>query len=363
MTTFNSLFASIEESAQKEFVQKFGVDKDTAESELITEDWGDDYGSYKIGNRICRYDDKALAALQKRFDDLGIEKQVPQFPEKNILMPELPSANNFFERGAFDYRPVAKLNQFDLLKDGEFRFLHFRYDPSTEQNRCVIDDKTYQLQFVREDSKVYLLLLGLDVNLETATVANAFLSFQAPNRTAVQALIDFDKVNHEDFVLIIPTKKPVEEFYWLPRSVFYQYYRACEHKVLVKKTINTLSNLESSIVYAEHAAASKAQHEQLKSLNITYNSAIKPVIGGLTERSWGNGAVSNTVSHFVFNEPHGKYEKGDFLCGNPQGRLRADIYYDSYDLNVEGLVIASIPYVITCKTCLKKLEAMLKKVG
>lgn len=78
---------------------------------------------------------------------------------------------------------------------------------------------------------------------------------------------------------------------------------------------------------------------------------IKPVLSGLTERSWGNGCNRATVYHVRLREniTLGKLSRNseDYLCSQQSGNA----YY-----NISRVDINDIQDVVTCKQCLKIIE-------
>lgn len=83
-------------------------------------------------------------------------------------------------------------------------------------------------------------------------------------------------------------------------------------------------------------------------LPVTWIPGIKPVLSGLTERSWGDGAYRNTVVHILLQEDlvagRIRRRKGDFLCtshSGSNGRLG------------EVAPGSEVTSKITCKSCLR----------
>ncbi len=82
---------------------------------------------------------------------------------------------------------------------------------------------------------------------------------------------------------------------------------------------------------------------------------VKPVLNGLTERSWGNGCNKATVYHIKLREniTQGRLKRKDdeYLCSQQSGNA----YY-----NISSVDINDIQDVVTCKQCLKIIEKFKK---
>lgn len=358
----DTISASIRASADKAFIEQFGVSEEVANSELISEDWGDDYGCYRIGLHTKRYTPSSIAKLEERFNAVGIAQEMPKFPANKIAMPELPKLNRLSvsQTARFAINAVnPTLEHIDLLDCGSYRTYFFKYHAPSDQSRCVINGYEYKLDLIIRDGKIFLFLTDPDDVNENIDLDDTE-AYWMVSESAVKALGAYEKEKHADFVLIAQEWGESEVLFWLPRTTFYQRYRAIENKKQIQQVVNKLFDLEYRLKSAETAYASKVQNEQLKRLGIPYRTAYKMVTSGLLEGSWGTGERSNTVIHFVFNDAHGKHSKGDFLCTNPKSGYLPE--FMAYELVVDGVVMAEVPYAVTCKSCLKKLETMLKKL-
>lgn len=82
---------------------------------------------------------------------------------------------------------------------------------------------------------------------------------------------------------------------------------------------------------------------------------IKPVLSGLTERSWGNGCNRATVYHIRLRENivQGKLKRKDdeYLCSQQSGNA----YYKNSSVDINDM-----QEVVTCKQCLKIIEKFKK---
>jgi len=82
---------------------------------------------------------------------------------------------------------------------------------------------------------------------------------------------------------------------------------------------------------------------------------VKPVLSGLTERSWGNGCNKATVYHIRLRENitlgRLKRKNDEYLCSQQSGNA----YYNNSSVDIND-----IQDVITCKQCLKIIEKFKK---
>ncbi|WP_254440441.1 hypothetical protein [Xanthomonas vasicola] len=113
---------------------------------------------------------------------------------------------------------------------------------------------------------------------------------------------------------------------------------------------------------AEHAALNRHRDEALAqagALNLPFrwSPAIKDVLSGLSESSWGDGRNRSTVEHILLLEPlaDGRLTRdaGDFLC-----TARSGSNGKRWSSGAEGSVAVDgdgqpYPAKVTCKTCLK----------
>ena len=82
---------------------------------------------------------------------------------------------------------------------------------------------------------------------------------------------------------------------------------------------------------------------------------VKPVLSGLTERSWGNGCNKATVYHIRLRENitlgRLKRKNDEYLCSQQSGNA----YYNNSSVDIND-----IQDVVTCKQCLKIIEKFKK---
>ena len=116
----------------------------------------------------------------------------------------------------------------------------------------------------------------------------------------------------------------------------------------------------------EHAAKIRADANRRRDEAIRFNgkltlpfpwkTAIKRVLSGLSERSWGDGRNIRTVVHIMLQQDfeQGRFsrKKGDFLCSSDHGKLGTH-WEGSAHLAIDG---DGRPYPpkITCTTCLRR---------
>lgn len=345
----------------KDFAQRFGETQDTNNNQASQQRFETNLASLAINATPRYYSDQDIADFQSRLDALGINMQVPRFPAEKVAMPKLPDAICFTD-GRYvgrDYRPMPKLQHIDLLNPTDCCVFEFSYDKPSDQYRCQMDDDWYKLELLTKER--ILFLTDLDDFNENIDVEYTIFHTQVTYEPSLQALADFKDDGQGDFVLIVPNDHEERGVFWLPQTVFHQYCTALKYQRDYCAVANQLLHLEGTISQAERAVATKVQFERFKVLGIAYKTAFKPSSSGLLRGNWGDAAYIDSATHFVFDESHGKHEKGDFLCSNPKGDCQPS--FVSYDVAIDGVVVAEIPKLITCESCLKKLEAMLAKAN
>ena len=95
-----------------------------------------------------------------------------------------------------------------------------------------------------------------------------------------------------------------------------------------------------------------------------YEIQVKEVLSGLKEGSNGCGTNKRTKFHICFKEDYKQgrltREAGDFLCSNSKSKWGANwsgsIGFYNWDKDSDG-----VKRLITCKSCLKKMERFKKK--
>ena len=138
-----------------------------------------------------------------------------------------------------------------------------------------------------------------------------------------------------------------------------------EEQRLYRAEIRKWVYLKESIRTAEMLEEALEQQIKLKALPFSWRVDIKDVISGLKEGSNGDGQKKNTVYHLRLNEDFddGRLQrhKNEYLCSEKE---RYSNYSESdyvHKCMLNGFVAKVVPYKITCKTCLKRIDSILAR--
>ncbi len=126
----------------------------------------------------------------------------------------------------------------------------------------------------------------------------------------------------------------------------------------IKKELQKARQKKNSISSQYESIRNEIEkHEFWEQYNIPFKfvTNIKPVLSGLTERSWGNGCNRATVYHVRLREniALGKLSRNseDYLCSQQSGNA----YYKNSSVDIN-----ETQDIVTCKQCLKIIEKFKK---
>lgn len=127
--------------------------------------------------------------------------------------------------------------------------------------------------------------------------------------------------------------------------------------------IKAWEKMVSSIETVTQFNAALAQERRLEDLPFEWRTDIKEVLSGLSESSMGNGCKTNTVKHLMLVEDYsnGRLVRGvgDYLCSPKKvaNWSGGDCEHHCY---MNGTIVKTIQHEITCKSCLARIDAILK---
>lgn len=151
---------------------------------------------------------------------------------------------------------------------------------------------------------------------------------------------------------------------WLSVPAYYAskkyYWSVHEYKEIVKQW----EKLKSSIRKAATFQTALDQHYYFKKLPFAWSAGVKQVMRDLTHKGLANGESHRTVIHLVLDEDfsEGRFErvKGDYLCTPKIGKPNWTSSDYEHEIKVGGSRVKTISHEITCKTCLTKMESLIK---
>lgn len=173
-----------------------------------------------------------------------------------------------------------------------------------------------------------------------------------------------EKINFEGEYLVpknpIPLPEGEEIYVWITDHFYCCSVAEYDQRELDRKAKAEREQMEQE---ERRLKIKKADHEFNKSLNIPFKwiTGIKPVLSGLSAKSWGDGANRRTVTHILVKEDikFGRLvrSKNDFLCTKDAGKF-SDLREEGGE-NIDGE--ECLPKV-TCKQCLARLETINKRI-
>lgn len=151
---------------------------------------------------------------------------------------------------------------------------------------------------------------------------------------------------------------------WFTRPEFEAQTKWQHHEYQVKDQIRNWFEFLEEYQKAEKIFNALKQKQRLSALPFTWFTAVKVVLSGLAENSWGDGEKSNTVNHLVLGEdiqlPRLNRNANEFLC-SLGGFVPATEAIKEYQVKVQGITVDTLPHLITCKNCLSRINTVLQK--